>query len=400
MKLLDYIVDMHMKKLLYFVVACVFASCDTKQEMTVVLENPLAVERVGEIVEMPAKEVLERFSLTDASRLVVLDERGVQVPCQVTYDDKLIFPVTVTDLGCVEYTIRQGTPTKVPVMTKGRLYPERLDDVAWENDRIGCRAYGPALQQSGQHGYGYDIFLKRGTTEPVLDELYHNDIVKKISYHVDHGKGMDCYAVGPTLGAGVSALMQGDSILYPWCYKEYEILDNGPLRFTVRLTFHPFSVGNDTAVVETRLISLDAGSQLNRTVITYDGLTQPTPIATGIVLHEPEGVAMVTGNAERGYISYIDPTQGTDNGKAMLGCLFPGGVDKAEARYFSPQEKAARAHADGHVLAIGDYRPGTEYLYYWGFAWDRAGHIGSPKEWDAYINEYMAKLHYPLVVSM
>ncbi len=48
---------------------------------------------------------------------------------------------------------------------------------------------------------------------------------------------MDCYAVGPTLGAGVAALMVNDTIIYPWCYKHQEILDNGPLRFTVKLEF-------------------------------------------------------------------------------------------------------------------------------------------------------------------
>ena len=44
-------------------------------------------------------------------------------------------------------------------------------------------------------------------------------LLKELSYHIDHGHGMDCYAVGPTLGAGVAALMVDDSIIYPWCYK-------------------------------------------------------------------------------------------------------------------------------------------------------------------------------------
>ena len=33
---------------------------------------------------------------------------------------------------------------------------------------------------------------------------------------------MDCYAVGPTLGAGVAALMAGDTIIYPYCYRTQE----------------------------------------------------------------------------------------------------------------------------------------------------------------------------------
>lgn len=59
------------------------------------------------------------------------------------------------------------------------------------------------------------------------------ELQNAISYHIDHGYGMDCYAVGPTLGCGTAALMAGDTIIYPYCYRTQEILDNGPLRFTV-----------------------------------------------------------------------------------------------------------------------------------------------------------------------
>ena len=62
-----------------------------------------------------------------------------------------------------------------------------------------------------------------------------DELVRTFSYHIDHGYGMDCYAVGPTLGAGVSALMVNDTIIYPWCYKTQEVLDNGPLRFTIEV---------------------------------------------------------------------------------------------------------------------------------------------------------------------
>ena len=92
---------------------------------------------------------------------------------------------------------------------------------------------------------------------------------------------MDCYAVGPTLGGGTAALMPDSAIVYPYCYKDYEILDNGPLRFTVKLVFNPLVVKNDSNVVETRIIQLDKGSQLNKTTVSYEYLTQATPVAAG-----------------------------------------------------------------------------------------------------------------------
>ena len=39
-------------------------------------------------------------------------------------------------------------------------------------------------------------------------------------------------------------------------------------------------------MVETRLITLDAGSHLNRTAVSYSNLKESLPIVTGIVLHE------------------------------------------------------------------------------------------------------------------
>ena len=49
---------------------------------------------------------------------------------------------------------------------------------------------------------------------------------------------MDCYTVGPTLGGGANALLNADGSLFmPLCYKTFKILDQGPLRFTVELTY-------------------------------------------------------------------------------------------------------------------------------------------------------------------
>ena len=83
---------------------------------------------------------------------MVLNVEGEQVPYQVTYDDKLIFPATVAANASAAYTVQAGTPVDVEVRACGRQYPERLDDMAWENDLVGFRAYGPALQARGERG--------------------------------------------------------------------------------------------------------------------------------------------------------------------------------------------------------------------------------------------------------
>lgn len=394
-------------------------ACNDSKTVTVTVTNPLAMERSNEMVEVSMETITNRLGLADTAQIVVLDADGQQVPYQITYDGKVIFPATIAANGAATYTIQTGTPEAFDVKACGKCYPERMDDMAWENDLVAFRAYGPALQAKGERGFGYDLFTKYNTTEPILEAMYAKELNKETrakiaelkktdpkaaaelsrerSYHIDHGYGMDCYAVGPTLGAGVAALMVNDSIIYPWCYKNQEILDNGPLRFTVKLEFTPLTVKGDSTVVETRLITLDAGSHLNRTAVSYSNLKETLPIVAGIVLHEPDGA--VVADAANGYITYVDPTTWPDNGKIFMGAAVPAVVKDAKTVLFSEQEKKERNNADGHVLAVSDYEPGSEYVYYWGFAWDKAD-IKTADAWNRYMADFAQKVRNPLTIKV
>ena len=394
-------------------------ACNDSRTVTVTVTNPLAMERSNEMVEVSMETVTDRLGLADTAQIVVLNADGQQVPYQITYDGKVIFPAAIAAGGTATYTIQTGTPEAFDVKACGRCYPERMDDMAWENDLVAFRAYGPALQAKGERGFGYDLFTKYNTTEPMLEAMYAKELDKETlakiaelkktdpkaaaelsrerSYHIDHGYGMDCYAVGPTLGAGVAALMVNDTIIYPWCYKNQEILDNGPLRFTVKLEFTPLTVKGDSTVVETRLITLDAGSHLNKTVVSYSNLKETLPIVAGIVLHEPDGA--VVADAANGYITCVDPTTGPDNGKIFMGAAVPAVVKDAKTVLFSEKEKKERNNADGHVLAVSDYEPGSEYVYYWGFAWDKAD-IKTADAWNRYMADFAQKVRNPLTVKV
>lgn len=387
--------------------------------MTVV--NPSGISRTGELAEWPLDSLASRgFQLTpgpETPDFVLTDETGANLPYQLTYDRKLIFPVSLSGHQKATYTLRraQPQPQSFDTIATGAFYPQRLDDIAWENDRIAFRTYGPALQASGEKAYGYDVWVKsvaypvvesryRKELDPAarrqIDSLYKQDpkaaaaLARSISYHVDHGDGLDFYNVGPTLGAGTSALFPGDSIAYPYAYATYEIKDNGPLRFTIRLTYPPARIGGDTAVVETRLISLDAGSQLNRTVVKYNGLSEPTPLVSGLVVHAPS--YEFEADAAQGYIAYAEQ-ENAENGRIYVAAVFPVSPEKAGPVSFSPTEKAQR-RAEGHVLAESLYRPGDEYVYYWGAGWSRWG-FDSPAAWYKYVREEARKRREPLIIE-
>ena len=89
--------------------------------------------------------------------------------------------------------------------TFGRLVPERLDDFAWENDRIGFRVFGPALMAKDGPQSGVDVWVK-STPNLVLNKFYKSE-----DYHRDHGEGLDYYKVGANRGAGALAIAEGSN---------------------------------------------------------------------------------------------------------------------------------------------------------------------------------------------
>lgn len=373
-------------------------ACTQQGPVTVTVTNPLSMDRNGEMVEVSMAEVSAKLQLPDTAQVIVLDENDQEVPYQITYNDMLIFPVSVKGSESATYTIQTGTPKPVDVTSCGRVYPERLDDIAWENDRAAYRAYGPALQASGERAYGYDIWTKN-TPEPVVEERYDGELNHKISYHVDHGNGMDVYAVGPTLGGGTTALYPDSDIIYPYCYKECEVLDNGPLRFTAKLVYNPLVVKGDSNVVETRVISLDKGSQLNKAIVSYTNLQEATPVAAGIVLHK-ENPMGYSYSADAGYIAYADSTQNArnNNGVIYVGAVLPV-LNEAKVQLFSEAEQKVRGGALGHVLAVGDYAPGSEFVYYWGSAWSKSG-FAADTDWTRYLEDFARKVRNPLTITV
>ncbi|MDR2810971.1 MAG: DUF4861 domain-containing protein [Tannerellaceae bacterium] len=380
-----------MKRTIGIFLAFLAFACTKEKVVHITVENPSSSERTGEIVEI-ASEALN--GLPDEGSFIIVDVEGKQIPYQLTYDKKVVFPVTVPANGTTGFTIKTGTPEVYDTLVYGRQYPERLDDIAWENDRIAFRLYGPSLQASGERAFGYDVWVKN-VPDLVVEDRYYQELVNGITYHVDHGNGLDYYNVGPTLGAGASALMVNDTLVYPYCYKTYEILDNGPLRFTVKLTYNPLQINEDLNVIETRLLSLDAGSQWNKVTLSFEGLSKKTPLATGIVIH---GASKdYQANASEGFIAYADPVDSA-NGQLYVGCVFPFAVKETSAVYFSDREKTERK-AEGHVLAYSDYIPGTDFTYYWGGGWSKWG-FPTSTDWFAYVKAFSQKINVPLIVRV
>lgn len=338
----------------------------------------------------PRSEIVE-VSRYPKGSFILRDSFGRDIPYQITHDGLLIFKASVAPGATAKFTFAKGTPAPVDTICTGRVYPERKDDLAWENDRAAYRAYGPELQRSGEKSYGYDVWTK-SVPYPVVEKRFRENIGKIRSYHIDHGEGMDCYAVGSTLGGGTSAiLLPTDSIIYPYCWTASRILDRGPLRFTVQMDYGTVNIDGHP-VTEHRTLTLDAGSWFNRTTVTYDGLpANATPIA-GTVVHDsnPQGYTLLDGAA-----IYTDYTQkpNAGNGEIYLGLISATPV----ATRYLPLPKPA-ADAIGHIIIAGT--PGTEtFTYHWGSAWSKGG-VPNATAWQAITQAHRYALQHPLTVTV
>ena len=361
--------------------------------VTVTVGNPSGMQR-QEVVELDAASVFQRLGISGGRQFVVKNALGFEVPYQLTYDGKLLIEACVAPKGQATYTITKGEPSVFVNTCYGRMYPERVDDIAWENDRGAYRCYGPALQRSGEDAFGNDVWVKN-TPDLVVESRYHNELVNKLSYHVDRGYGLDCYKVGPTLGCGTPALIQGDNLIFPYCWKEYELLDNGPLRFTVRLKYNPSKYGNDDNVVENRILSIDKGSNFNKMTVWYDGLTAPADVASGVVIHTEDTESVVLG---KNYVQYADPTDNPkgQNFQIYVAAIFPDGVDQTRKVMYQNPVRGNAGHALGIKKGI---KSGEKFTYYFGSSWSKYD-CRTQKEWQQRIDNFQSALGQKLEVGI
>ena len=146
----------------------------TARDLTITVTNNEDVQR-QEVVEIDAAKVSASLELSDSDKLTVKNALGQQVAYQLTHDGKLLIDVAVRPKGSATFTVSKGTPAPMKHFVKGKQYPERVDDIAWENDRTAYRIYGPALQASGERAFGVDVWLKN-TPDLEVDKRYATEL--------------------------------------------------------------------------------------------------------------------------------------------------------------------------------------------------------------------------------
>jgi hypothetical protein len=375
-----------MKKLFTLLSLCLFLfACSNSDRLKITVSNSLVFDRSSETVELSVADLADKMENFDATGVVITDRKGNETPSQVIYNGgsepvSIIFQPRVGAASESVYYVTRGVPETYDTMTFGRFVPERMDDYAWENDRIAFRIYGTALIEKDGPSNGLDVWIKR-TDKMVIDRWYADYLSGKNTYHDDNGEGCDCYKVGRTLGAGAMAPYVNDSLWLAINFESHETLDNGPLRTTFRLKYPAFLV-DSTLVKETRTISLDAGSQLTKITEEYSGIENEFPVAAGIV-KRPEGTIL---DLSYGFPAIAYRLDGGEGGITYVGTVLT-------------TKPTAETEISNHILITTTFIPGQPLTYYTGAGWSKWG-FETDQSWTDYLASFHLKLQTPLTVTI
>ena len=364
-----------------FVAAAFMISCGS-QDMKVTVENASDLDRKAETVELDFGGIIAAHPEITADNVVVIDASGAQVPSQVYTEDygmvKLLFQADVPARNTAEYTVKAGEREAYDTLVYSRYVPERLDDYAYENNRIAGRVYGPAL--ADPRTLGPDIWVKR-VEDLVVDRRYElND------YHHDHGDGMDCYKVAATLGGGALAPYVDGKIVLVDNYETYDRICNGPIRTKVLFTYKPFEIKGRTVTLK-REFEIDANTNFIKISNWYNIPEEELPVVLGAVKHDV--VALEEGDH---YIAFTekasDSADPEADGDISVGLV----VDAAE--------KGVEAGTmDGHAVLKYNIIPGKRADVWIGSGWSKGG-IESPEAWAGIVRDFAYAQANPLKVTV
>jgi hypothetical protein len=361
-----------------------------------VLSNPLNVDRSQEVIDVPLLQVLDHLHLAPAQTAAIVAEDAAthrRIPDQLysgvldAPPDKLLLLVQLPAHGKerISFRVDPNAP-KTEALVFGREAPERKDDFAWENQQVAYRIYGPALEATGEITSGIDVWSKR-VPNFVIDSFYKRDAEgarthnPALSYHKDNGVGLDSYEVGKSRGCGGTAIFADGKLIVSNNYTKLHMLGDGPIRFSFEVTYAPWNA-NGVMVTETKRITLDAGTHMNKieSTYTFDGAAT-LDVAAAIAVHEGASAEFpVDGSVA----SVWDTPQIPSAGRISTGLVA------------DPKQHAKTINAAGHALMVFTRHSGEAFSYLAGSGWSKAD-MPTAADWDNYLKLELEMLEHPVV---
>jgi len=396
-----------MHKLLFLSLALPLAAT-AAERMTVTVTNDLDAPRPSETIAVPWTSVNTALPGARLQQIVVKDEKGNVLPYQVTnvapqlkdpknvgaaYGELLFQHDFAKGEKTAHFTVEKidGVAPVFPAKTFGRYVPERLDDFAWENDRIGHRMYGPALAAPAPAGSGKEVLVTSGidiwfkrVSYPIVDRWYNKG---HDHYHVDEGEGMDMYNVGTSRGLGGTGIWDGQRLWTGRNYATWKVLANGPVRTVFEVTYETWD-GGGVAVSETKRISLDAGQQFDRVTSVFQFGKPELTVAVGVNKtpsdkDQDAKVEAANDAASGAVLQWVQQKSKGDFGTAIA--IANGSTSFAQD--------------DKNSLLLAKVKSGEPLHYLMGAAWNRATDIKRMDQWRALVADFVTRERNPLKVT-
>jgi len=396
-----------MHKLLFLSLALPLAAT-AAERMTVTVTNDLDAPRPSETIAVPWTSVNTALPGARLQQIVVKDEKGNVLPYQVTnvapqlkdpknvgaaYGELLFQHDFAKGEKTAHFTVEKidGVAPVFPAKTFGRYVPERLDDFAWENDRIGHRMYGPALAAPAPAGSGKEVLVTSGidiwfkrVSYPIVDRWYNKG---HDHYHVDEGEGMDMYNVGTSRGLGGTGIWDGQRLWTGRNYATWKVLANGPVRTVFEVTYDTWD-GGGVAVSETKRISLDAGQQFDRVTSVFQFGKPELTVAVGVNKtpsdkDQDAKVEAANDAASGAVLQWVQQKSKGDFGTAIA--IANGSTSFAQD--------------DKNSLLLAKVKSGEPLHYLMGAAWNRATDIKRMDQWRALVADFVTRERNPLKVA-
>jgi hypothetical protein len=401
---------MRLSLTLFALAASATCIASAAEHATITVTNSLDIARPAETIAIPWAQVNAALPHARIQHIVVKDSAGKVLPYQVTnvkpeakdprnegiaYGELLFQHDFKAGEKAATFTVEKTETTSAPFPSKtfARIVPERLDDFAWENDKVGHRTYGPALAAPAPEGSGkevlrtsgLDIWFKR-VPYPIVDRWYNKG---HDHYHVDEGEGMDMYNVGTTLGAGGTGVWDGSKLYSAINFTGWKVLANGPVRSVFELSYDAFDAAG-IKVSEVRRFTVDAGHYLDRieSTFTFSG-PQQLNVAVGLnkTPSDKGEEAKISYSQQRADAALVQWVQQKSKGEFGVAVIMPSA-------------QPAYAEDSRNSMMIAPVSPGQPLRYYVGAAWSRGGEITTREAWQRYVADEAARLRAPVSVSV
>jgi hypothetical protein len=401
----------HLHLSLFALAATLTTGAAAADRLTVTVTHDLAIARPAETIAVPWKSVDDALPHAGIQHIVVKDAAGRILPHQVTnvapeakdpqrrgvaYGELLFQHDFAPGEKSATFTVEKSDAVVPPFPTKvwARIVPERLDDFAWENDKVAHRTYGPALAAPAPAGSdkevlktsGLDIWFKR-VPYPIVDRWYN---IGHDHYHHDEGEGIDMYNVGTTLGAGGTGIWTGGHLYSGINFTHWKVLANGPVRAIFELTYDGWDAAG-TQVAEVKRFTVDAGHYFDRidSTFTYAGGRQ-LQVAVGLNKDpadkgEEAKSTFTEDAASKALVQWVAQKTSGDFGVAVIVPSAGNPAFGADAR---------------NAFMLAPAASGQPLRYYVGAAWTRAGEITSAQQWKRTMADEAARAASPVHVAL